>query len=265
MNQTFQFRRLSLLLRLYFEENGRWYLTKLAIYWGISGAFLSTLKSTESYQIWFFLFSVMIIGMNGADATTNLANYNEKNEKGMRYLLLPTSSAEKVIASLTINSCFCLLNIAFVILMKRSMTYFPQNFIGFGIGSVNYYESIIYYVLVISILFIGSIFFSKLSLIKSLIILLIFYKIPNLYQSICNAVLNNTSYRINYHFFHSWEITELLSKEEHYVETNNLVELRVCDVYLIDSYPELLQTTYIIVLIGATWYASFLRLRETEI
>lgn len=262
MNQTFQFRRLSLLLRLYFEENGRWYLTKLAIFLVICSAFLSLWAYVKYYESYFLLFAFILMAINGSDATTTLSNYTSKDSKGIRFLLLPASNTEKILVSLVVTIVFGLLNISLLFISVKLMSYFSLEVSIFKKDRLEWSNAIYSYALLVSFLVLGSIYFVKHYLVKLIFSLYaVGWFLSNIDTLFAKYIYNRSDF-IKYSLYRSWIVRKNGFDNE---IVNSFKEYRVDHIYLIDSYPYLIPTTCLFILVIAIWYASFLRLKEVEI
>lgn len=180
----------------------------------------------------------------------------------MRFLLLPASNAEKIIASLFINVLFCSSNVFLLIVIVKLMDSFSLELSKFNEGKLGYMGVVFTYFIIVSILVFSSIYFIKYYFLKLVLSIYLLGKLFSYFDQIFFKFIPNKPGNLRYSYFYSWTVWYDKGSDK---MIDFFKENRVDHVYLIDSHPNLIPFAGMFILLSAIWYASFLRLKEVEI
>lgn len=261
MNQTFDFRRFWLFTKLEITEKGRNYL----MMGGLLLAMLLLLMlpiifSRQNSQIMLMLHALalfMVVIFGGSLYTSQVFSQYSSPATGISAIMIPASRAEKYFGALFINLCF---SVPFVLLFMKlhygTISYvntllppteqpykpIPESFLTYFINL---------YIITQGAIFLGSIYFSKFSFIKSAIIAFLSYLLVGglyLWQA-----LHFTSYpsKLVSFPFTSWELWYYKLNKSYYVPFPSTFQ------YVVNSFP--------FFLLLALWYIAFVRLKEKQI
>ncbi|CAG5004073.1 hypothetical protein DYBT9275_03293 [Dyadobacter sp. CECT 9275] len=261
MNQIFSFHRFVLLIRLDISEKGKNYL--------LMGSLLTSLLilltfpillSKEHSEILYLLHPLalfMLVIFGGSLYTNTAFNQYSSPETGISALMIPASRLEKYLTALLTNLLF---TIPFLLLFLK-LHYFtiglankniPADMLGYQpipYPLLQYFISI--HIIVQAAVFLGSIYFRKLSYIKTAGILLaavtvIFFSNWVFAYSVTNHPTNIVTFP-----FSAWRIWYAHSGRSYYVDLPKNIQ------YAVYSFP--------VLFLLACWYIAFVRLQEKEI
>ena len=261
MNQIFSFHRFVLLVRLDFSEKGRNYLLMGSLLTGLMIVLIfPILISKDRSEILFLLHALalfMLVIFGGSLYTNSAFSQYSSPETGIAALMIPASRLEKYLTALLVNLLF---TIPFLLLFLK-LHYFTIDLVNKNIPAtmvryepiplslLQYFISI--HIIVQASVFLGSIYFSKLSYIKTAGILLAAVTVIFLTNWVfAHAVTHHPTNIVTFPFS-SWRIWYANTGRSYYVDLPETMQ------YVVYSFP--------VLFLLAAWYISFVRLKEKEI
>lgn len=261
MNQTFNFQRFMLVLRLEIAEKGRTQLLMATVLVGVMLLMLIPITFSKEYNDRLFslhIIAMLMIVLFGGSLYTNqvFGQYNSTNS-AIAALMVPASRLEKFLSTLLLNLAFIIPFFLLFIGLHIWTTDFANSHL---LPEENEYkplqESALWVIFAIATIiqgacFLGAIYFTRAAYIKTaaaFFITIIFGSVANYYfaKSIVPLATNLTA-------------TPFLQLRLHFIENNQY--------YNIDP-PQALQyfvNTLPILVLLALWYIAYLRMVEKEV
>lgn len=183
MNQQFNITRFGLMLRLYWAENGKSFLSSLGLVFGIMLFLMLPIVGTDRYRDILFIlhilgfFSGILLG--GSLFTRTAFSAYATSERGISTLMLPASRLEKFAGILLAHLLFVVLVFIAGYLLHIGLTDWANQGITDGYRKYQPAPSEVMLVLGLSYailqgaVFLGSIYFTKNSFIQTLGVLLV--------------------------------------------------------------------------------------------
>lgn len=261
MNQTFDFHRFALLLKLDFSEKGKNYFITAGLFLGLMLIFMLPIIWKKDPSEILFLFHAlalfMIVMFGGSLFTTSVFSQYASSDTGIAALMVPASRLEKFLSALLLNLLFIVpLTLLFLQIHVWTVDLANSKLYG-GVERYKYIpkELLQYFlsmhVIIQGAIFLGSIYFSKLSYIKTASVLfamaLLAGGINLLYA---NYATSFPSSAVAFPFS-AWKIWYYESNKSYYLNYPDSVQTLV---YLFPAF----------FLLGA-WYIAYVRLKEKEI
>jgi hypothetical protein len=259
MNQTFSTHRLQLIFRVFIAERGMTYLSSFGLIVAISLLLMLPILFTKSYDdILFILHAFAIFGpvmLGGSLFTSTAFSHYQRQDTGISAIMLPASQAEKylvilithVIFMVSIMLIFWNLHLGITEAANASIWEGYRRYNPIPLDIMEYFVYL--YFLIQGIVFLCSIFLSKNSFIKSLIILLVIGLTAVLLHLGLAYQMTGTTSQINSLPFMPWSIIQ---------------NSRQYNVF----YPDTVPTSIIFLLsfvVVALMLSAYVRLREKEI
>ncbi len=262
MNQTFDFQRFLLTLRLEIAEKGRNQLLMAAVLvGGLLLMMLPIMFSKEYSQLFFnlqLIALVMLVLFGGSLYTAQVfGQYNSTNSTIVA-LMVPASRLEKFLSTLLINLAFIVPFILLFLGLHIWTTDFANNNL---LPDEKKYEKlpeeILYAIILVvfviqGVAFLGAIYFTKASYIKTaaaLLVLTVFGATANHY--IVKSMVPSATYLSAYPFS-SWQLYLIETKQSYYIDLPKK---------LVGSYFYILP----ILVVLSILYITYVRLAEKEV
>ena len=261
MNQTFNFRRFGLLLKLEIAEKGKNYLMMGGMLIAIMlMLMLPIIFSRQNSQILIFLHALalfMVVMFGGSLYTSLVFSQFGVPATGISAIMIPASRIEKYLGTLFINLCF---TVPFVLLFLKlhestiayANTLLPASenpYKPIPEGFLMYFINL--YVIIQGAIFLGSIYFTKFSFIKSAIgFFLTYLLVGGLYLWQAYYFTSYPSKLVSFPYT-SWEVWYYKLNQSYYAGFPPTFQ------YVVNGFP--------FFLLLAMWYIAFVRLREKQI
>lgn len=261
MNQSFNFHRFGLLLKLDFSEKSKNYLLMACLLSGLMiMLMLPILWSKDFNEILYLLHAMalfMVVIFGGSLFTNYAFSQYASSDTGIAALMVPASRLEKYLSTLLLNLLFIVPFLLFYLrfhdwTIDLANTKIPANGTKYEYipkDILRYFISL--HIIIQGAVFLGSVYFKKLSYIKTAAILLvtvIVFTIINF--QFANYTASAPSKLVTFPFS-AWKIWYYESNTSYYVNYSEPVQS------LVNLFPAFF-------LIGA-WYIAYVRLKEKEI
>lgn len=262
MNQTFNFHRFGLMLKLDLAEKGKnnlgmaSLLVVVLLFFMLPVTTSSTFKGFYEALHYIALFMVLLLG-SSLYTSSVLASYSAQST-GIASLMIPASTLEKILSALLLNLLFIIpFLILFIELHLLTLNYANSKLPTDGYKYHELSNEIIQYIcysyaLIQGSIFLGSIYFPKASYIKSVACAIaIFVIIAAVQINMANTMTGNFE-KVNTFPFTGWKVWNF-GKNFKFYEIN---------------YPDNFQIfVYIfpLLILLSLWLITYLRLKEKEI
>ena len=261
MNQTFNLHRFQLLVRLELSEKGKNYLLMAGMFMGLMLFFMLPITRQKDHsEILFLLHALalfMVVMFGGSLFTGSAFSQYSSPDTGIAALMVPASRLEKYLSALLINLLF-IIPFTFLFFQLHIWTIdFANNHLNPGQGKYMYLpKDLLQYFLSMHIIiqgsvFLGSIYFPKLSYIKTAAVLFgtaIAIAATNWY--LAKYFTSNPTNVVAFPFS-AWKIWYEESHTNFYVDFPESVQP------LINIVP--------ILFLLSVWFVAYVRLKEKEI
>ncbi|WP_221390786.1 hypothetical protein [Dyadobacter sp. NIV53] len=261
MNQTFDFHRFGLLLKLDFSEKSKNYFLTTGLFVATMLLFMLPITWSKDVSELLYLFHplalFMIIMFGGSLLTTSVFSQYASSDTGIAALMVPASRLEKYLSALLLNLLF-IVPLALLFLQIHICTIDLANSKLYGgIEKYKYIpkELLQYFfslhVIIQGAVFLGSIYFTKLSYIKTAsAVFVTAILVGGINFLFANFVTSFPSKAVAFPFS-AWKIWYYESNKSYYLDYPEPVQSLV---YLFPAF----------FLLG-TWYIAYVRLKEKEI
>ncbi|TDE16407.1 hypothetical protein [Dyadobacter psychrotolerans] len=266
MNQTFDLQRFTILLKLNFVEKGRNYMLTSGLFIGLLFILLVPTALSDEFlpygAVLHFMALPLVVLLGGSVFTSSMFSQYTSPSTGIAATLVPGSILEKFLTALVVYLCFSVLLLG----MFLALHYFtidlgnsrlPEN------GNKYQYipKPMLWYFACIYIIsqgafFLGSIYFSKFSYLKTAGILFLTFVLTIVLSSWLTSRLVDAS--VNSVPFVPWQVSAAITK----VPPIKLLRARYI-VYFPEMVQYMIYALPVLVMLGL-WYISFLRLKEKE-
>ncbi|MCE7040950.1 hypothetical protein [Dyadobacter sp. CY312] len=262
MNQTFDFHRFRLLLRLELAEKGKNYLLMGGLLVGLMLVMMLpiVLISNQHNEILMVLHALalfMVVMFGGSLYTSSVFNQYGSPDTGIASLMIPASQLEKFLISLLINLLFIIpVTIFFIKFHYWSISYaneqphsLTQKYAPIPADVLTYF--IYLHMVIQGSVFMGSIYFRTQAYIKTAGILFLTSILACIIYLVFAYYATNKPSKLVAFPFGSWKVW--------YSEANQNYHLVHSDTALILIYA------FPIFFLLSTWFISYVRLKEKEI
>jgi len=261
MNQTFDFHRFVLLLKLDFSEKGKNYFLTSSLLIGLMFLLMLPITWSKDPSEIIYLFHAlalfMVIMFGGSLLTNSVFSQYASSDTGIAALMVPASGLEKYLSALFLNLVFTVpLVLLFLQVHVRTVDY-ANNILYGGVPRYRYIpKELLQYFLSMHVIiqgaaFLGSIYFTKLSYIKTASVLFV----TALFAGGLNLLYANyvTSFpsKVVTFPFSAWKIWYYESGKSYYLDYPETVQ------FLVYLFPP-------VFLLGV-WFIAYVRLKEKEI
>ena len=261
MNQTFNLHRFQLLIKLELIEKGKNYLLTACVFTGLMLLFMLPIAwQRDHYDILFLLHALalfMVVMFGGSLYTTSVFNQYSSSDTGIAALMIPASRLEKYLSALLINLLFIIPFSLLFFQLHYSTIDYANSKLTPGHGKYNYLpKELLQYFMSMHIIiqgsvFLGSIYFPKLSYIKTAVTLFvtaIFLGAVNWY--LANSFTANPTNVVAFPFS-AWKVWYEKLHTNYYIDFPENVQP------LVNIVP--------IVFLLSVWFIAYLRLKEKQI
>jgi len=260
MNQTFDFQRFLLVLRLEIAEKGRTQLLMAAVLVGVLLLMMIPILFTRE-NVQFFLnlhtIALFMLVFLGASLYTNQAfNQHNSPHSSITALMVPASRIEKFLSTLLLNLLF----IAPFVLLFWGLHYWGVEYANdrLPLGEKKYeaYDSFLLYFTLLMFLivqgfaFLSSIYFTKTAYIKTAAILLVLVVIGVLANKLIADAMLSEIYFLSAVPFSEWVLSNDNMSVYHRIKPPENVQNLI---YLLPVF-----------ILVALWYIAYVRLVEKE-
>lgn len=261
MNQTFSLHRFQLLVKLDLAEKGKNYLLMAGLFSGLLLLFMLPITWRKDYsEILFLLHALalfMVVMFGGSLYTTSVFSQYSSPDTGIAALMIPASRLEKYLSALLINLLFI---IPFTLLFFKLHIWtidFANDKMNPGQGKYNYLPKellqyfISMHIIIQGSVFLGSIYFPKLSYIKTAAVLFtsaIFIGVLSWY--LAKYFTSNPTNVVAFPFS-AWKVWYEKSHTNFYVDFPESVQP------LVNFVP--------VLFLLSVWFIAYVRLKEKEI
>lgn len=183
MNQHISLHRFRLLFRVFLAERGKTYLSSLGLIVAISLVLMLPILFKEGYHdLLYVLHAFALFGpvmLGGSLFTSTAFSHYHRQDQGISAIMLPVSQLEKYLLILVMHLLF-MVSILLIFwnlhlwITETANAAIPEGGRRYNSIPLEIAEYFLYlYLIIQSIMFLGSIYFSKQVFIKSLIIILV--------------------------------------------------------------------------------------------
>jgi hypothetical protein len=258
MNQTFNFHRFGLMLKLDLAEKGRNYLFIAALLVVLMVALMLPIAIFKQYnsilEVLQILALFMIVLLGSRLYTSNVFNQYARSSTGIAALMTPASAFEKLLSALVINLVFI---VPFIFLywkihfstieyansqLKTTFHYnrLPDDVVQYLTGC---------YFLIQGSVFLGSIYFRKASYIKTVAIAVSFLLLSGIFQNMLAYQFTSNAGHIVTYPLSGWKIW-------YFNTAYNSFEIFYPAPYRIIVY------TFPLLMLLSLWFVAYVRLKE---
>lgn len=261
MNQTFDFHRLGLMLKLDLAEKGRNYLFMAILLVVLLIAMMLPIAVFKQYNSFLEVLQIlglfMIVFLGSSLYTSSVFSQYSRPSKGMSAIMTPASSLEKLLSALFINLIFI---VPFIFLYwklhfgtieyanAQLKTTFHYNRLPDDV--VQYLTSC--YFLIQGSIFLGSIYFRKASYIKTVAIAILVFLLTAIFQNMLAYQFTSDAGHIVTYPLSGWKIWYFNTAYNSF-EVFYPVNYRI----IVYSFP--------LLMLLSLWFIAYVRLKEKEI
>ncbi len=261
MNQIFNFHRFQLMLKLDVSEKGRGYLMMAGLLIVLLLLFMFPMVLTKEHSdVYIFLhgLALFMVVIFGSSLYTNQAfsQYGDPST-GISAIMIPASRLEKFLSALILNLIFTIP--LMLLFQKLHITLIDHANASFPEGMLKYKPLpedmltffLCLYIMIQGVIFLGSIYFKKLSYIKTAITFFITYMLVtaiNLWEA--NHFTSYPSKLVTFPFS-SWRVSY------YSLNKNYLIGFPPDYQYVVYAFP--------VFLLLAMWFIAYIRLKEKQI
>jgi hypothetical protein len=259
MNQHISLLRLQLLFRVFVAERGITYLSAFGLIVTISSALMVPILFKTGYDdILFILHALALFGpvmLGGSLFTSTAFSHYQRQDQGISAIMLPASQAEKYLVILITHAIF-MVSIMLIFwnlhlgITEAANAVIPEDYRRYNPIPLDIMEYFVYlYFMIQGIVFLCSIYLSKNTFIKSLIVIMVIGTTALLLHLGLAYQMTGTTSQINTLPFMPWSVYH---------------NGRMTTIY----FPEYLENgiRYLLALVvAALMLTAYVRLREKEI
>ncbi|WP_149242909.1 hypothetical protein [Dyadobacter sp. 32] len=261
MNQSFDFRRFLLILKLDTSEKGKSYLMMAGLLLALLIFLMLPIAIVrEPSMILMFLHALalfMVVIFGGSLYTNQAFSQYGSSSTGISAIMIPASRMEKFLSALFLNLLFVVPLMLLFLKLHHYLTDYANAKPTIGTfrykpippDALTYF--VLMYIMIQGFVFLGSIYFKKLSYIKTAISFFVIYVLVtalSLWQA--NFLAGNPSKLVTFPFT-SWKVS--------YYALNKHYDVMFPSVFqdVVYAFPSFL--------ILGMWYISYIRLKEKQI
>lgn len=261
MNQTFSLSRFQLLIKLDLAEKGKNYLLMALLLVGLMVLLMFPVTWTKEYTPILSLFHplalFMVVIFGGSLYTSQIFNHYASADTGIAAIMLPASRLEKYLSALLLNLLFTVPFLLLFLKLHFWTTDLANSKLNDGSYHYNYIPAdlleyfVSLHIIIQGSIFLGSVYFTKLSYIKTaavLFITIIFAACLNLALA---YYLTGFPSKVVTFPFSLWKIWFYESNTNYAVTFPEQIQ------FLVYAFPALFLLCF--------WYIAYIRLKEKEI
>lgn len=261
MNQVFDIRRFMQLVKLDSAERGKNYILMAVLLTGLLLSLLLPIVVVRGYSTVLLLFHAlalfMVVIFGGSLFTSTVFSHYGRPDSGIAAIMVPASQLEKFLNALLVTLLFIVpFTLFFVRFHHWSIEYansrLPAGGMRYNVLPADVQHYFIYmHIMIQGAVFLGSIWFSKLSYIKTALVLFLLAVFSFGINLAFAYFSTGTPSKVVAFPFSGWQLWYFSSGQQYsLVHTESVKSF----VY-----------TFPFIFLVSTWYISFIRLREKEI
>ena len=261
MNQTFNFHRFGLLLKLDFSEKGKNYFLTISLLVGLMLLLMLPIilskYSSEIIYLFHALALFMVVMFGGSLFTHSVFSKYASSDTGIAAIMIPASQLEKYLSALLLNLLFMVPLVLLFFKVHVWTVDYANNVLYGGVVRYKYIpKEFLQYFLSIHVIiqgavFLGSIYFTKLSYLKTAAILFITVLLAGGINFLFANYVTSFPSNVVAFPFSAWKIWYYESGKSYYLDYPEKIQ------YLVNIFPA--------VFLSGAWYIAFVRLKEKEI